>query len=136
MTYQQIIDNKLVHDASGLKHPEDWDWQIPAGITNVYYPVERTRFPNGFTSWAETHHEMVEFMTTTLLDKDGDNVVHDHYNSTGIGGIYELAIAWTNEFEEANKGTEWGIEIQFYDTIESFLDNKSKQPAHDEQSNG
>ncbi len=44
MTYKEILKRKLVHDASGIRNPHDYDWQ-PAEITKVYCPVDVTGAP-------------------------------------------------------------------------------------------
>lgn len=79
-------------------------------------------FPNGFTSWVETYHEVVAFleeMNNAGNKEDDANPVEKFYDQTGKGGLYELAVQYTDEFEEKNKGREWDGE--FFDEIEEFL---------------
>lgn len=78
------------------------------------------RFPNGFTSWMETHHEVVEFVT--LNADEGELRRRRHLQ--GTGGIYELAEEWTDEFEKLHEGRQWDGE--FYDEIQKFLEGKNK----------
>lgn len=87
------------------------------------------KFPNGITSWIETHHEVVEFITLTLeKETDTDNMdMCNHVKLTqGTGGIYELAEKWTDEFELLHEGNEWG-DADYFETIEAFLVDKNKQ---------
>ena len=81
-------------------------------------------FPNGFTSWAETHHEIV-YEVEQMRDSDNmHDLIVDIQQSKGTGGFYELCIDWTDEFERLNKGREWDGE--FFQEIEEFINNKIK----------
>ncbi|MEN9512512.1 MAG: Cellulophaga phage phi4:1 [Bacteroidota bacterium] len=83
-------------------------------------------FPNGFTSWQETHYEVVAAITNELADDHysefRDDLVHKILRENGHGGLYELAEDLTDEFELLNKGREWDGE--FFEEIERFLDEK------------
>lgn len=83
-------------------------------------------FPNGFTSWIETHHEVVAYITRQLELNDymtSGTIVRNSYESNGTGGLYELAEDWTNEFETVNKDRDW--DGDFFDEIEIFLNKKN-----------
>ncbi len=82
-------------------------------------------FPNGFTNWMETHHEVVSFISWQLHESKGNTVVKEWHDKTGTGGLYELAEEWTNEFEEKYQGTEWGVDLEYFDTIEEWLKEKN-----------
>lgn len=79
-------------------------------------------FPNGFTSWIETHHEIVMYITRKLQES-ADDVINSVMNTRGTGGIYELAEDWTDEFEEQNTDREWDGE--FHDEIDFFCYTKN-----------
>lgn len=69
-------------------------------------PVEPTpTFPNGFQSWAETHHEVVECLL--ILWRKEDGVIADVMEASGSAALMQLGIDWTNEFEEKFKGRDW-----------------------------
>ena len=73
-------------------------------------------FPNGFSSWQETHYEVVSAITFYL---------HNHPEIVidgGTGRLYELAEEWTDKFEELNKNREWDGE--FFDEIDDFMSEK------------
>lgn len=75
-------------------------------------------FPNGFTSWTETHHEVVRAIA--LADNGCTSVVVSSVaGMKGTGGLYELAEELTDKFEELHKDTEWDGE--FFDVVEEFL---------------
>jgi len=80
------------------------------------------RFANGFTSWQETHYEVVQAITKELTKVDTENIVLQIYDEQGHGGLYELAEELTDEFEETNIGRQWSGD--FFDEIDSFLNNK------------
>lgn len=92
--------------------------------------LEDERFPNGFESWYETHHEVVEAM---LQQADTDlKDCHLEYKSQlskvfdegGTGRMYEFAQEVTNEFEKLHKGREWDGE--FMEEIVEFVHEKIK----------
>jgi hypothetical protein len=80
-------------------------------------------FPNGFTSWIETHHEIVAAITTELSYDSHDNLISEIVKQQGHGGsLYELAEDLTDEFELKHQNREW--DGDFYDEIETFLGEK------------
>jgi len=77
-------------------------------------------FPNGFSSWQETHYEVVQYLTSTL---DVENSLAIKTQETGgHGALYELAEELTDEFEKINQGKEW--DGNFFDEIDLFLESK------------
>lgn len=82
----------------------------------------QSRFPNGFNSWQETHFEIVSKITLAL--KNGNVPITEHRENNGIGGLYELAEDWTNNFEKLSENKEW--DGDFFDEIDEFFDNKLK----------
>lgn len=89
------------------------------------------QFPNGFTSWQETHYEVVSAIERSwnAMGESDSQVVSERQLAQGHGGLYELAEELTDEFEALNAGREWDGE--FFDEIEVFLDRKLKvnQPS-------
>jgi hypothetical protein len=81
-------------------------------------------FPNGFTSWQETHFEVVSEITKNLRVDKPTGLVFKTMMEKGTGGLYELAEELTDEFELLNEGREWDGE--FFDEIEEFLTEKLK----------
>ena len=88
--------------------------------------MEEKHFPNGFTSWMETHYEIVQAITLKLSDKDmeEDSALYELLEEQGTGGMYELSEELTDAFEEEYEGAEWGKKLDYYDTLEHFLDQK------------
>lgn len=83
-------------------------------------------FPNGFTCWVETHHEVVSYIARQLNLNDymtEGTKVRQVYENRGTGGLYELAEDWTHLFEQLNKGRVWDGE--FFEEVELFLDKKN-----------
>jgi hypothetical protein len=81
-------------------------------------------FPNGFTSWQETHYEIVSMISfqTRLPDSQQSELIRDTYAAKGTGGMYELAEELTDEFETLNEGRIWDGE--YFDEIEEFINQK------------
>lgn len=81
------------------------------------------QFPNGFTSWQETHFEIVSFINEVLSQDSIKGIIEERYTNQGRGGIYELAEDWTDEFENLNVDRDWDGE--FFDEIDNFCLNKN-----------
>lgn len=81
-------------------------------------------FPNGFTSWQETHYEVVQAITIEHMADKRTGLVAQRHEAQGHGGLYELAEELTDEFEAIHEGHEWDGE--FFETIEQWLDEKLK----------
>lgn len=75
-------------------------------------------FINGFSSWQETHFEVVDYITTIRSNDKIDGIVGERQEEQGTGGLWELAEDWTDEFEKLNGGREWDGE--FYEEVEEF----------------
>jgi hypothetical protein len=94
------------------------------GIQNLLDALsdeQEDKFPNGLTSWIETHHEIVAAIA--LNPEDAHNKVNDVEATMGTGGLYELGEKLTDKFEQEHKGKQWGIDdnTQYFDAIEEFL---------------
>lgn len=97
------------------------------GLLNLIDAVQdeqEDKFPNGLTSWIETHHEIVSAIA--LTPEDAHNKVSDVEATMGTGGLYELAEKLTDKFEQEHKGKEWGIDddTQYFDAIAEFLETE------------
>ena len=79
-------------------------------------------FVNGFESWHETHYEVVQAITMEQAKDEPQGLVKERHDAQGHGGLYELAVELTNEFEKLNEGREWDGE--FFDEIDKFMNNK------------
>lgn len=78
-------------------------------------------FPNGFTSWQETHYEVVQAISYIISEAKTSLAVA---SADGQAGLYELAEDLTDEFEKEYEGHEWAGD--FFDTIEAWLNEKLK----------
>jgi hypothetical protein len=86
--------------------------------------METRVFVNGFISWQETHFEIVDFIVGIRKADKLEGVIAKRQEEQGIGGLYELAEEWTEEFEKLNEGREW--DGDFFDEIEEFCELKNK----------
>jgi hypothetical protein len=84
--------------------------------------MENKEFPNGFTSWQETHFEVVQRITQEHLKDEPQGIVKERHEAQGHGGLYELAEELTDEFENLNENRDWNGE--FFDEIDEFLQEK------------
>lgn len=82
-------------------------------------------FPNGFTSWQETHYEVVQAITIEYIQDKRTGLVAYRHEAQGHGGLYELAEELTDEFEALHEGNEWG-DNGYLETLEEWLNEKLK----------
>lgn len=82
--------------------------------------MDNKTFVNGFTSWEETHFEVVSAISLQANKDKPCKVIADIIESQGTGGLYELAEELTDKFEKIHKDRQWDGE--FFDAIEAFLD--------------
>lgn len=79
-------------------------------------------FVNGFESWHETHYEVVQAITMEHAKDEPQGLVKERHDAQGHGGLYELAVELTNEFEKLNEGREWDGE--YLQEIDEFMKAK------------
>ena len=93
--------------------------------------MKQDKFPNGFTSWAETHFEIVSAISLFANETDEDripDIISFTYRMGGRGALYELAEDWTDEFERASMYSYWDEDEQL-EKIETFVNNKLNNNA-------
>ncbi len=100
-------------------------WVIEAANEFITLKTEK-QFPNGFTAWHETHFDVVSEISRINALDEPYGLVEERVSKQGLGGLYELAQELTDEFESKYKGVEWGVEMEYFDTIEEFLNEKLK----------
>lgn len=83
------------------------------------YEQEQTA-PVDFESWHEAHFDISSAISLELHKEEMSGIVQDVHESVGTGGLYEMARDLTNKFEEMYKGTVWGVDLEYLDTMEEF----------------
>jgi len=89
--------------------------------------MNEKQFPNGFTSWQETHYEVVSFLTLAL-EREHDpfyDMLGELVSNKGSGYLYELAEGLTDKFEADNADRSWDGE--FFEELESFMMQELKK---------
>jgi len=81
-------------------------------------------FPNGFSSWQETHFEIVSAIALEMQKDELSGKVKEFHDESGYGGLYELAEQLTDIFEKQNEGRDW--DGDFRDVIEEFIEKYLK----------
>jgi hypothetical protein len=77
---------------------------------------------HGFRDWAETHHEVV-CTIHALIDNDTiPSRLQNILDTEGTGGLYDLGIDLTNDFENTYVGRVW--DGDWIDTIIDFVNEK------------
>lgn len=75
------------------------------------------------TEYLEVHFEMASAIERGL-SSIADTVANRTAYTGGHGALYELAKSWTDEFMAKYEGVVWGEELEFFDTLEQFIDEK------------
>ena len=89
-------------------------------VNNHYSELETDHqdYPS-IEDYLETHYEIVSTLER-MLDMEGSLAEIYKYNY-GIGGMYELAKKMTEDFQGQYKLTMWGQELDWNDTLHSFI---------------
>ena len=86
--------------------------------------MQTREFINGFESWAETHHEVVLHLYSVLnrcAEEDEDHPLFIYYNQTGMGGMWQLSITITDQFEVDHSNVDWEeSEKDWLETVETY----------------
>ena len=71
------------------------------------------------------------FEIATYIDRQANSLEESFISKVvytgGQGALYDLAKEWTDIFMRDYKDVEWGNELEYYDTIEAFLNNKNQE---------
>lgn len=83
------------------------------------------KMPNGFEEWHETHFEIV----SRIIEEDqrGELTsprVKQIRDKFGTGGFYRMAAELTTKFETENQGVEWGVDKDYFDEIDNFINRE------------
>lgn len=90
---------------------------------------DHKEFPNGITSYLETYYEVVLYLESDINMNHSMASVHN--GSFGRGGMYELAETITDKFELQFKDTNWGLDLEYFDTLYGFLTEYEKNYLYD-----
>lgn len=110
---------KHIHDSIHGKvvTPPTFDGIVKTALHNQY-------FVNGFTSWHETHFQIVEAISVIRFRGIGTHgIVKTIQEEKGHSGFFEFAKTLTDEFEKKHIGANWD-EMDWYDTIDLFIKEK------------
>jgi len=80
------------------------------------------KWPNGFRSWMETHHEIVGTITNERLSDNPRGLVNEIQEAHGSAAFYGVAEKLTDEFETLHIGRKWDGE--FFDEVDEFVCGK------------
>ena len=105
---------------------------LPQSVTQLEYTMvssilnqlasKKSKLPNGFREWAETHHEIVCTIHAMI---DNDTIpprLGKILDNEGFGGLYDLGIELTNKFCNVYENHVWDGE--WIDTIIEFTNLK------------
>jgi hypothetical protein len=77
---------------------------------------------HGFRDWAETHHEVVCTIHALIDNETIPSRLQNILDTEGTGGLYDLGIDLTNDFENTYVGRVW--DGDWIDTIIDFVNEK------------
>ena len=81
--------------------------------------MDMNKFPNGLTSYLETHCEISMGLRNQIDNENG--FAWDRYIEQGTGGLYELAEELTDEFEKLHCNEEWTENLPFSKFLNLFM---------------
>lgn len=117
-TYQAIMD--AVYNADNVSKQEVL---LVSSMLNEL-ASKKSSMPKGFRDWAETHYEMAvtinELSDSDMIPPKLEKILA----SEGLGGLYDLSIDLTNEFENTYQNRVW--DGDWIDTLIEFINNKLK----------
>ena len=73
--------------------------------------------------WAETHFD-VTLMIEDLTNIEG-SYFYDIIETLGTGGLQRAAFDITNKFQRLHSDTCWGIDAEYMEELENFINNYS-----------
>jgi hypothetical protein len=76
------------------------------------------------TSYLEYYYEIVGGIVAEMWKHDPQGEIKDRHEAHGVGGLYELAKDFTDEFNAMHKNTVWGQDKMFLDEVDKFLRSK------------
>lgn len=85
--------------------------------------TQSPHFPNGFVSWTETHHVIVEIISRLMDQDEYPEALEKIHYQMGTGGIWELCSDLTFEFENEYVGDTWE-DSEWFDTLEDWVLDK------------
>lgn len=88
----------------GIEHPDDEPVKIDSDYLETHYVI---------SAYIDKYQDLIQ----SLIDIQ---------NNYGMGGLWEKAESLTNEFQSLYDGTAWGEELDWHDTLETFLNEKLK----------
>ena len=78
--------------------------------------------PSGIAELLEVHYDIsVELQRQANIE---DSPIQQAYQAQGRGGMYELAMELTMKFTKQYGNVAWGEELDYTDTMESFLEQE------------
>lgn len=92
------------------------DWEKRTQEPQIDYAA---KFPNGFTSWIETHHQIVAAIAHAC--NGSGTPANVRANQQGMGGLWEMGEELTDRFENEHKGEDWE-DGKWFDIIDTFCD--------------
>lgn len=82
------------------------------------------KFPNGIENYLETHFEIVQAITLEYMNPEPRGRVQEEHDERGHGGLYMLAEELTDKFEQQYRNVQWGEDLDWFDTLEVFIENE------------
>lgn len=106
--------------------PEDWEDAEPFILAELDKQTPPPT-PTDLTDYLETHYEISTYLA--LTEDSPGTLAQVTRENRGIGGLYELAKALTDEFTERHAGKLWGCDDDYFDTLAEFMREKEATPT-------
>jgi len=76
--------------------------------------------------YLETHFEIASYIDRKSNAIEDNNIAKIRYTG-GQGALHILAKDWTDEFQEKYKDVVWGEELEYFDELDEFLNDKIEE---------
>ena len=110
---------ELYNDGTGETYWTQWESEQPKETQN-------TIIGDDLVEYLEIHYEVVSHFNAT--ENNEMCAAYQVRESKGMGGLYELAKEWTDEFISQNKETDFN-DVDFTETFEQFLTDQENKFA-------
>lgn len=77
--------------------------------------------------YLETYFEVATYIGRQASMNGEDCCISRIAYTGGQGALYDLAKEWTDIFMREYKDVEWGETLEYYEVIETFLNDKNKE---------
>lgn len=120
--------NKIKQIVRKYAHADTKSYDIADTVDCVMREVQP--YVDTQDSLLETYGEMVHNWVANVISENNKptpgRLLNLHIEE-GVFAVYQELRSWAREFEAKYKGTDWGIELDWVDTVAEFMKQKNSE---------